>query len=134
MCLCFRDTTHGMKAKLGWEQGRSPMFAGALRVSVGVSGAGWKESRGTGTHKQFTRSFSVLSLFIAGTKPSCSYAVLCGAGTQGFLHAPPSPGWHLGVFCCNCAHSSAHTCTYTQRNFYLCYILCLFLLCCETFI
>lgn len=71
------------------------MLAGALRVSVGVSGAGWKESRGG---QGPTRSSPAASLFwispsIAGTKPSCSYAVLDRAGTKGPLHTPQSPGW-----------------------------------------
>lgn len=99
MCLCFRDAAHGMKAQLGWEQRRSLMF-GALRVSVGVSGAGWKESReGQGLRRSSPGAFLFwISPSIAGAKLRCSYAVLCGAGTQGLMHTSQSPGWHWGCF------------------------------------
>lgn len=93
------------------------------------------EQRGPGTHKKFTRSFSVLN-FSRHSRNQARLLSCCPLrGWYSGLTAHTPKSWvALGVFCCNCSFKCSHTHTYTHRNFYLCYILWLFLLCCEAFI
>lgn len=85
------------------------MLAKTLRVSVGVLGASWKERGGEpGTHGKFPRSFSILKLSLGGRVPTqgCSCAFLHRAGTWAAWRTP-KPWLALGLFCNNCANSSA---------------------------
>lgn len=73
------------------------------------------EQRGPGTHKKFTRSFSVLnfSLHSRGQAQVLLCCPLWGWYSGPDAHTPKS--WvALGVFCYNCAHSRAHTDTYRK--------------------
>lgn len=73
------------------------------------------EQRGPGTHKKFTRSFSVLN-FSLHSRGQAQVLLCCpvwGWYSGPDAHTPKS--WvALGVFCYNCAHSRAHTDRYRK--------------------